>query len=175
MKRCGSNWTADNWEGSQKLMRIKNYFIRIPALTFLAAMSLWAKHPKVSKDLDEVDPKAVIDVIVQFNQTPTAVDHDKVAKKGGKLKTDLSLVKTGHYSVQAGALAALADDANVRYISPDREVNGMLDYANPTIFADLAVKQYGFKGKGITVAVLDSGQKNTPDLDELNKIGRAHV
>ena len=43
-----------------------------------------AKHPKIASDLDNVDPAATVDVIVQFKQTPTAAHHQKVRDKRGR-------------------------------------------------------------------------------------------
>jgi len=58
-------------------------------------------------------------------------------------------------------LAELANDDNVTYITPDRQ---MIMTANPVteefataVQADVAASQYGFTGTGIGVAVIDSG------------------
>src|SRR6266851_3081332 len=84
------------------------------------------KH-KVSKDLDALKGGhngATVDVIIQFNETPTDAHHQKVQNKGGVLKTNLDFIKGAHYSVPVESLDALADDPDVVYISPDREVSG---------------------------------------------------
>src|SRR5205807_7527366 len=47
------------------------------------------KKHKLSKDLDALKGGhngATVDVIIQFNQTPTAAHHKKVQDKGGALK-----------------------------------------------------------------------------------------
>src|SRR6266487_6293685 len=102
-------------------------------ITLLAAGLSFAdgKKHKLSKDLDALKGGhngATVDVIIQFNQTPTAAHHQKVQDKGGVLKTNLDFIKAGHYSVPTGALDDLANDPDVAYISPDREVSGSLDY-----------------------------------------------
>ena len=119
--------------------------------------------PKVAKDLENADPAATIDVIVQFNQTPTAAHHKKVTDRGGALKTGLAVVKAGHYTIGAGKLADLAADPEVTYISPNRSLKGSLDYAVPTVGADIALKN-GFDGSGVGVAVIDSGITDHWDL-----------
>src|SRR5216683_5138795 len=92
-------------------------------ITLLAAGLSFAdgnKH-KVSSDLDALkgnNSGPTIDVIIQFNQTPTDVQHGKVQNKGGVLKTKLDFIKAAHYSVPVEALDALADDPDVSYISP---------------------------------------------------------
>src|SRR5260370_40561655 len=116
------------------------------------------KH-KLSKDLDALKGShsgATVDVIRQFNQTPTDAHHQKVQNKGGVLKTKLDFIKGAHYSVPVESLDALADDPDVAYISPDRQLNGLLDKTAAVVNAN-AAWQSGWDGTGIGVAVIDSG------------------
>src|SRR5260370_4019947 len=111
------------------------------------------KH-KLSKDLDALkgdNDGATVDVIIQFNQTPTDAHHQKVQSKGGVLKTKLDLIKAAHYSVPVDALDALADDPDVVYISPNRPVRGSLDHAVSAVNGDLAYAS-GWNGTGIGLA-----------------------
>src|SRR6266566_4436771 len=130
-------------------------------ITLLAAgLSFADGKNKVSKDLDA--PKgghngATVDVIIQFNQTPTAAHHQKVQNKGGVLKTNLDFIKGAHYSVPTGSLEALENDPDVTYISPDREVSGSLDYVTSAVGAQVAWNIYGLDGSGVGVVVIDSG------------------
>jgi len=103
--------------------------------------------PKISKDLEGIGSSSQVDVIVQFNQAPTARHHQKVLDRGGKLKQQHEIIKGGAYSVPASALADLAADPDVAYISPDRPVTGtasgadtnsVLDYYLPTLNAQYA-------------------------------------
>src|SRR5690242_1316244 len=97
------------------------------------------KH-KLSNDLSALKDGhngATVDVIIQFNQTPTDAHHQMVQSKGGVLKTKLDFIKGGHYSVPTEALEALADDPDVAYISPDRPVKGSLDHVVSAVNADL--------------------------------------
>jgi serine protease AprX len=68
----------------------------------------------------------------------------------------LSIVKAATYSIPASALEDLANDPDIAYVSPDRTVNGLLDYAEPTVNALIAFNN-NYDGTGIGVAVLDSG------------------
>src|SRR6266568_2167414 len=123
------------------------------------------KH-KLSNDLDALKGShngASVDVIIQFNQTPTAAHHQKVQNKGGVLKTKLDFIKGAHYSVPVESLDALADDPDVVYISPDRRLNGALDQTAAAVNANVAW-QAGWDGTGIGVAVIDSGINDHPDL-----------
>ncbi len=136
-------------------------------ITLLAAGLSFAdgKH-KVSTDLDTFrsgHSGDTVDVIIQFNQTPTAAHHQKVQNKGGVLKTKLDFIKGAHYTVPVEALDALADDPDVVYISPDRPVHGALDNSVAAVNGGYA-QTLGLNGAGIGVAVIDSGISDIPDL-----------
>src|SRR5260370_1601733 len=131
-------------------------------LAFLTLITLLAagvsladgKKHKLSKDLDAVKGGhngATVDVIIQFNQTPTAAHHQKVQSKGGVLKTKLDFIKAAHYSVPVEALDVLADDPDVAYISPDRPVRGALDTTVAAVNGGYP-QTLGLVGKRIGVA-----------------------
>src|SRR5260370_2655733 len=137
-------------------------------LAFLTLITLLAagvsladgKKHKLSKDLDAVKGGhngATVDVIIQFNQTPTAAHHQKVHSKGGVRKTNLDFIKSAHYSVPVQSLNDLANDPDVAYTSPDRELSGSLDYVTSAVGAPIAWNIYGLDGTGIGVAIIDSG------------------
>src|SRR6266567_6331954 len=124
------------------------------------------KKQKLSNDLNALkgsDNGAMVDVIIQFNQTPTDAHHQKVQNKGGVLKTKLDFIKGAHYSVPVESLDAIADDPDVTYISPDRRLSGALDQTAAAVNAQ-AAWQAGWDGTGIGVAVIDSGITYHSDL-----------
>ncbi len=145
------------------------------AAVILSASLAFAGSPKMAKDLKGKRPSDQVDVIIQFTQAPTARHHQKVLSKGGRLNKVLGIVKAGWYSVPASALAALAADPDVAYISPDRPVSStsdgsstaVLDYHTDTVNAPVAWA-LGLDGTGIGVAVIDSGIINIPDLGGSN-------
>jgi serine protease AprX len=114
-------------------------------------------------------------VIVQFRQVPTARHHQKVLDRGGKLRRELGRFRGAAYSMPASALASLAADPEVVYISPDRPVHAsstvapVLDYHTDAINAPAAWAQ-GLDGTGIGVAVIDSGIANVSDLNAGNVV-----
>src|SRR6266705_1125064 len=139
-------------------------------ITLLAAgLSFADGKNKVSKDLDALKgghDGATVDVIIQFNQKPTAAQHQKVRNKGGVLKTNMDFIKGAHYSVPVESLDDLANDPDVAYISPDREVSGSLDYVTTAVGANVAWNVYGLDGTGIGVAVIDSGIHKSSDFKD---------
>ena len=65
---------------------------------------------KLSKDLEALKDGhagSTVDVIIQFNQTPTAAHHQRVQNKGGVLKRTLNIINGAHYAIPATALDAL--------------------------------------------------------------------
>ena len=120
--------------------------------------------PKIARDLEGVDPASKVDVIVQFAKQPTGANHQRILDRGGEFKRDLSIIKAGHYSVPASALADLASDPDVVSISPDRAVRGLLDLTADAVNAHVAWQSYGLSGDDIGVAVIDSGIATSRDL-----------
>jgi serine protease AprX len=137
----------------------------------LSANLAFAGSPKISKDLEGIGPSQQIDVIVQFNRAPTGEQLQRVLALGGTLKQQHGLIKGAAYSISVSALADLAADPNVAYISPDRPVTSTasgddsttLDYYLPALNAQYA-SSLGYDGSGIGVAVIDSGITDIPDL-----------
>lgn len=126
------------------------------------------KKHKLSKDLDALKGGhngATVDVIIQFKQTPTDAHHQKVQNYGGVLRDKLDFIKGAHYSVPTESLDELADDPDVAYISPDREVHGSLDYVTSAVGAPTAWNIYGLDGTDVGVAIIDSGIHNLNDFN----------
>ncbi|MFZ3266194.1 MAG: S8 family peptidase [Terriglobales bacterium] len=150
-------------------MRVKTYLI-VLVLSLVAVAS--AKNEKLAPELQNRASRDSVDVIVQFHSPLNAKHHQMVASRGGRLKTELSVVKAAAYTVPAAALKALAQDPEVAYISPDRSLKGMATATSSTVtldyHADTANAPYawglGLDGSGIGVAVIDSGILDMPDL-----------
>ena len=145
--------------------------LRSVGLALLLVSLVCAGQPrKLAPDLQGIDPGSTVSVIVQFATPPGAQELARIIQLGGVLITKLDLIQAAAYSLPASALAGLAKDPNVLYISPDREVTATLDYANPTVGAQLAV-QNGWDGTGVGVAIIDSGILQGNDLLDKSKNG----
>src|SRR5260370_28617395 len=152
--------TPETRQSSSSILKTTTWGAR---LAFLALITMLVaglcladgnKH-KLSNDLDAFKGShsgATVDVIIQFNQTPTDAHHQKVQNKGGVLKTKLDFIKGAHYLVPVESLDSLADDPDVAYISPDRRLNGSLDNTAAAVNAKVAV-QSGWEATGICVAL----------------------
>jgi len=144
----------------------------------IAGVSQGAEH-KLSQELRHLNSDELVDVIVQYHQTPTAAHHKDIASRGGELKHELEIIRAAHYSIPAREIEALSNDPDVEFISPDRAVyatwkpvfttiyNGKPDYGWKTVGADLAKSVFGLDGAGVGVAVIDSGVQGDQDLREV--------
>src|SRR5579884_3122398 len=134
---------------------------RLLITALIAAMSgsvLSAATPpsKISKDLQNLSPMTMVDVVIQWRTAPTAAFLNKVHLQGGLDKVLLPLVNGGAFHLPSFALNILALDPDIVYISADRPHKGLMNITAPTVNAPVAWQQ-GFLGTGVGVAVIDSG------------------
>ncbi len=138
------------------------------AILFIGAALLanfaWAANPKISKDLEGVDPQQETEVIVQFAKAPTRAHHNMVESRGGVLRSVLPLVRAAAYKMRAGTLEDLANEPDVVYITPNRPLHSTLDNVTSSVNATTAWNM-GLTGAGVGVAVIDSGISYGQDLD----------
>ena len=95
----------------------RNFVVLVASL---GAASFCFGHSKISPDLEGQDPEAPVQVIIQYQQPPQSRQIDAVVRKGGRHRGMLNVVNGAVYSVKAKALADLANDPEVKYISVDR-------------------------------------------------------
>ena len=137
---------------------------RLVATSLVIAAATFAAHPKIARDLDDTKSGANVDVIIQYKSSASAKAVESIKGKGGIEKGRFTAAAGGLYTIPSAKLKELADDPSIDYISPDRALGRALDYAAPTVGAITAAKQYGVTGKGVGIAILDSGVQETPDL-----------
>ena len=95
-------------------------FLTACALILGASLAFAGSH-KMSKDLEGKHASGQVDVIVQFNQVPTAFHHQKVLSRGGKINARSRPVQGWRlFHARFSAWPNLANDPDVAYISPDR-------------------------------------------------------
>ena len=143
---------------------------RFGYLTF-SCLILWAglafaAPRKISRDIKQQSSGQFVNVIVQYRVRPTQTDFARAVAKGGAFQADLSSIRAGAFSVKRSALAALAQDPNVTYISPDRTVRAtsvVTDFYDQAVLAPYAWSR-GLTGNGIGVAVIDSGINSGRDF-----------
>ena len=78
----------------------------------LVSFVCFAQPPKLAPDLQGVDPRSIVNVIVQFATPPGAQQLGRINQLGGTLTTGLDLIQGAAFSLPASALAGLAKDPN---------------------------------------------------------------
>ena len=124
---------------------------------------------KLSREVEEkihaAGPDDLLSVIIQTADEPTSAHFARLHGRGGVVKTRHESFHGYSARVPASQLAALADDPEVTHVSFDSLVKAHLDVAYKAVKADVAfVNSGGLDGKGIGVAVVDTGVAAHPDL-----------
>lgn len=110
---------------------------------------------------------SLIPVIVQTKHGMQEKHKNFVQQSEGKLKHDFSLIRGFSADLPASVIEEHSKDEDVVRITYDSEVYACLDTATASINAPAAWVT-GLTGKGITVAVIDSGIYPHPDLTTPN-------
>src|SRR6476646_12100839 len=118
----------------------------------LTPLLCFGVSPKIAPDLAGVPPQTSVTVIIRFSSPLDNPGKQKLKNQGATLKADLGLIRSAVYTVTAAALNGIANDPQVVYISADRSVGATIDYASPTVGAQIAL-QYGWDGTGVGVAL----------------------
>lgn len=107
--------------------------------------------------------KEDIPVIISMKNSDNSKLTNMVSSMSTGIKKDLPIVDGIACSLSAESINRLKRHPDVEYISFDSKVFALLDTTNETLATDFAHKE-GFTGKGITVAVVDTGVSTHPDL-----------
>jgi serine protease AprX len=105
-----------------------------------------------------------LNVIVQYSAAPTTADLNQLALYGQVVQ-----VFAGINAVMAleppKAIATIAANPDVEYITPNRALKGKLDLTSAAVNA-AAAASYGLDGTGVGIAIIDSGITVRNDLDK---------
>jgi serine protease AprX len=149
----------------KRLLGIAVLLVTTSVPVFGAGSSPATQLLNVSPDLQGADPTSTVDVIVQFNQAETTLQLQTiVALLGGTLEASMSSLNDAELSIPALALPILAALPEVSYVSPNRQLESLLDLSTAAVNAQ-AAWQSGWDGAGIGIAVVDSGISDHPDLN----------
>jgi len=175
---------------SQKRKTSRWLGLLLAGITLVGVAQAGSGGRKVSADLDDKSRKTahstllqgvlggasqdqLVDVIVQFKQPVSSRHLHKADHLGGSLARELKSIKAAHFRLPLKAVQELAADPDVAYISPNRNLHlSSTDHFRETVGADVA-NNLGWTGQGVTVAVIDSGISDHPDL--YDGIGNSRV
>lgn len=143
------------------------------ALLFAMPVALLADNSKISPDLLNSTSTAQEQVVIQYvpgTQVSCGglfglIDCllNDVLKLGGTLLGQLPLVNGVVALLDHNGIVSLSNQSNVVYISRDRTLTPFLSNAAGAINAPVAWNS-NYTGKGIGVALIDSGVNSHPDL-----------
>ncbi len=108
--------------------------IRLTVLLALAGLAFAGS--KIAPDL-QAHSSPTADVIVQFVNPPTKQQLKQLGAYG-RMKHIFDGINAAHLTLPMSVVQALANDPSVLYISPDRDMAGALDLADPTTNATAA-------------------------------------
>ena len=137
--------------------------------TFILSLALsvagCAVAGQVSKDFYSNNSANSVTLVVQFSSPPTTDLLRLLSAKGATTKKKFKhLPKLLVIDVPKGSVSAIAQLPGVKRLSPDRTVASHLDLTAGTVGSTIA-NQYGWTGKNIGIAVIDSGvDANNADL-----------
>ena len=168
------------------MRRVVTTFIAGLLALCLLTITASARNPKIAADLNNLPFQATARLIVKY-RAPVAEAEAHRAKRAPirslRIMARLDLLNAEAVSILGSDLALLADDPNVEYVWPDRQVHGSAysgtpDYGWIAVGAQAASDQFGLDGRGIGVAVLDSGfcgyQAHLGHAREHAKVVRPH-
>ncbi len=104
-----------------------------------------------------------VNVVIQFNSEPGLLEITKLLSLGGVIQQQYSLIPAIAVQLPATVVELLTLDPSVAYISPDRQMAGTLDLTTAAVGANTAF-QSGYTGRGVGIAIIDSGIYAHPDL-----------
>jgi serine protease AprX len=128
----------------------------------------WPKNVAADEGLLHASPTTPVKVMIQFSSTPNSGILQAINTQGGAQNKSFSQFKGGVFTLPANLVPVIAKLPGIKYVSVDRPIHRQLDITTATVGANIA-RTYGWTGKGIGVAVLDSGI--TPGLADLNQSG----
>ncbi|HYJ46036.1 MAG TPA: S8 family peptidase, partial [Pyrinomonadaceae bacterium] len=131
-------------------------------------------HKKRAPEFEAVpNSTATVRALIQTKGGPTIAQDDAIRGAGGTKRASYGALNTIVADVPLNMIGSLAEREDVEYVSPDRPVKAQANLTNDTTGATEVQAGLqgmpGFTGRGVTIAVLDSGiSANHPDFMEKN-------
>jgi subtilisin family serine protease len=112
---------------------------------------------------------AKMNVIVRFRRAPGAAEKMLVQGLGGGVRKQMrGSSRWMSVTLPASVVARLAEHAIVDYVASDEPVAASLDIARQAANeAPVEVPESAYKGAGVTIAVVDSGVAQHPDIQTM--------
>jgi len=141
---------------------------RALAILILLGAPLFGQISKIAPDLLSALTTLTtpVNVVVQYNRAPSLLDVTELLSLGGTINARYTAIPAIAVKLPPLVLNTLALLSNVAYITPDRQLKGTTGEADLTTASSDADPAYqaGFTGKGVGIAIVDSGIYPHPDL-----------
>jgi len=143
-------------------------------LNFLLGMLLFPFLDKINKVEGKIDRRLIkkvqtlnangtLSAIVFFKEEHDAICRECLQKMGITIVYEFPLINAYAVEIPRSMLEKIAEVESVRYVSDDVDINSLLNIATQEVGArDVNLK--GYTGKGIGIAILDTGVYPHPDL-----------
>ena len=112
---------------------------------------------------DEQEITVLLQRKADLDTMGTAALDQFLAEAGATVLKDLPIIDAKVVRLPLGALGKLASHHHIHRIHLDRKMHAFLDVAAPTI-GIAPLRDSGLTGKGVTIAILDTGIHPHPDL-----------
>lgn len=106
--------------------------------------------------------KDILPIIISYKNNKNMADG-KVSSLSNKMSYELPIVNGYACEMSSSAILEMNADPNVEYISYDTRVFAVMDIARKAVGAEQVFKD-GYTGKGVTVAIIDTGVSPHNDL-----------
>ncbi|MBS1723080.1 MAG: S8 family peptidase [Armatimonadetes bacterium] len=108
--------------------------------------------------------KGPVNVIAKIDGPLTTAQKHKLAAMGATVYRDLKVIGSVAVRVPAKKLSAFVALPWVKHVSSDERVVKNDEFTFEHSLANVVYSQYQYTGKNVTIAVVDSGISNHPDL-----------
>lgn len=122
----------------------------------------WWEATSLDADRDGIDDalraaQGRLHVLVSYASQPTPAERAALERAGALVLLEVRVVPVLVAEADASALARLARAPGVVLVEQDRPLWPLLDKSRPAVRAEAARQELGVTGRGVAIAVLDSG------------------
>ncbi len=115
----------------------------------------------LKKSVSAASPDEEIRVIIRFKEKPAQSEVDTIRADGANVKHQYKIINGVSARIRAKDIEKIAKRSSVEMVSPDYEAKIVLDVSAQKIGATNVWNGLNITGKGVNVAVIDTGISNT--------------
>lgn len=121
----------------------------------------------LERQLEETPADEAVSLVASYADEPTPAQRDALEDRGARIVYVVDVVPAVVAEAPAERVRDLADAPGVVLVEKDRHVEPLLDDSRPLVGGDAVGSGMGYTGKGIGIAVFDTGiDTDHPDLGD---------